>query len=90
MPAFEVCIHHSDSAKPYMMQDCCGFRGVHLRDLVLSNTALPDRLDGDIINFRKMAQMSNIFRDLLILQNLSCPVQGNMDLVNTIRVGAVS
>ena len=62
------------------------FRGVHLKDLILSNTALPDKLDNNLINFRKMAQMSNIFRDLMSLQNASSPVHGNMDLVNTIRV----
>lgn len=61
-------------------------RGVHLRDLVLCHTALPDKLDDDLINFRKVAQMSHIFRDLMSLQNASSPVHGNMDLVNTIRV----
>ena len=64
------------------------FSGVHLRDLVLSHTALPDKLNDDLINFRKMAQMSHVFRDLLSLQSATCPVHSNMDIVNTIRVSA--
>ena len=61
---------------------------MHLRDLVLSHTALPDKLNDDLINFRKMAQMSHVFRDLLSLQSATCPVHSNMDIVNTIRVSA--
>lgn len=68
-----------------------GFRipilGVHLKDLILLNTALPDRIDSILINFRKMVQLSFIFSELMQLQNNSAlPIIPNLDLVNTIRL----
>ena len=62
------------------------FRGVHLKDLILLNTALPDKLHGHLINFRKMAQLSNIFTELMNVQMSTVPVEGNLDLVNMIKV----
>ena len=64
------------------------FRGVHLKDLILLHTALPDRVEGNLINFRKMAQLSLILRELTKLQGHdSIPgVYANMDLINTLRV----
>ena len=65
------------------------FRGVHLKDLILLHTALPDRVEGNLINFRKMAQLSLILRELTKLQTHdSIPgVYADMDLINTLRVG---
>lgn len=60
---------------------------MHLKDLVLLNTALHDKVEGVLINFRKMAQLSITFTELMLLQNSSLPVDPNMDLVNMIRVG---
>lgn len=63
------------------------YRGVHLKDLISLHTALPDRAEGGLLNFRKMAQLSSILRELTRLQGHdSVPVDANMDLVNTLRV----
>ncbi len=66
-------------------------RGVHLKDLVLLNVALPDRLgdSGDVINVRKMAQLSLIFSELMRLQTASLQIQPNMDMASMIRVSHV-
>ena len=61
--------------------------GVHLKDLISLHTALPDRIDGNQLNFRKMAQLSVILRELTRLQGQEqIPVEVNMDLINTLRV----
>ncbi|KAL5009235.1 hypothetical protein ScPMuIL_014816 [Solemya velum] len=70
---------------------CTGFKipilGVHLKDLILLHTALPDRVEKNLVNFRKMAQLSLILRELTKLQNFdNIPVYANMDLVNTLRL----
>ena len=63
------------------------FRGVHLKDLISLNTAVPDRVEGNLLNFRKMAQLAGILRELTRLQRQdNIPVDANMDLVNTLRV----
>ena len=61
------------------------FSGVHLKDLILLHTALPDKIDSNLVNFRKMAQLSNIFTHLMQVQNAVLPLEANIDLVNTIR-----
>ena len=74
-----------DSAKfEYVFVNIC--RGVHLKDLVLLHTALPDKTESNLINFRKMAQLSIILTELMEVMNLTLPVEPNMDLVNTIKV----
>ncbi|BFZ07017.1 hypothetical protein BsWGS_10056 [Bradybaena similaris] len=70
---------------------CTGFKipilGVHLKDLISLHTALPDRLEGNLLNFRKMAQLAVILRELTRLQGQeNIPVDANMDLVNTLRL----
>jgi hypothetical protein len=57
-----------------------------LKDLILLHTALPDKIDSNLVNFRKMAQLSNIFSHLMQVQNAVLPLEANIDLVNTIRV----
>ncbi|XP_052275428.1 ras guanyl-releasing protein 3-like isoform X4 [Dreissena polymorpha] len=75
-----------------VFHQCAGFKipilGVHLKDLILLHTALPDRVEGNLINFRKMAQLSLILRELTKLQTHdSIPgVYANMDLINTLRL----
>ena len=61
-------------------------RGVHLKDLILLHTALPDWVDDIYVNFRKMVQLSMIFTELMQVQNATLPIEPNMDLVNTVRV----
>lgn len=68
----------------WMLCNC--FRGVHLKDLILLNTALPDWVEGGFVNFRKMVQLSMIFTELMQVQNATLPIEPNMDLVNTVRV----
>ncbi|XP_055956759.1 ras guanyl-releasing protein 3 isoform X1 [Patella vulgata] len=61
--------------------------GVHLKDLISLHTALPDRVEGNLINFRKMAQLSLMLQELTRLQRVdNIPVDANMDLVNTLRL----
>ncbi|XP_022097290.1 ras guanyl-releasing protein 3-like [Acanthaster planci] len=72
------------------LQEARGFKipilGVHLKDLILLHTALPDRVDPDgQINLRKMAQLAVIFEELMQLQNTKPPLETNMDLVNMLR-----
>ena len=48
---------------------------------------MPDRVEGNLLNFRKMAQLAGILRELTRLQGQeNIPVDANMDLVNTLRV----
>ena len=61
-------------------------RGVHLKDLILLNTALPDMFDGSLVNFRKMVQLSFIFTEVMQVQGGTLPFEVNMDLANTLRV----
>ncbi|PSN41335.1 hypothetical protein C0J52_20649, partial [Blattella germanica] len=60
--------------------------GIHLKDLISLHVALPDSLDDEMINIRKMAQLSLIFQELEELQNSAPPIDANMDLVNTLRL----
>ncbi|XP_049960625.1 ras guanyl-releasing protein 3-like isoform X1 [Schistocerca serialis cubense] len=73
-----------------LLHECCGFRipilGIHLKDMIALHVALPDTLDGEMINFRKMAQLYLIFKDLEEVQLSTAPINVNMDLVNTLRL----
>ncbi|KAK3593445.1 hypothetical protein CHS0354_020210 [Potamilus streckersoni] len=75
-----------------VFHQCVGFKipilGVHLKDLILLHTALPDKVEGNLINFRKMAQLFLILRELTKLQaHDSIPgLFANMDLINTLRL----
>ncbi|XP_063235563.1 ras guanyl-releasing protein 3-like isoform X2 [Bacillus rossius redtenbacheri] len=69
--------------------DSAGFKipilGIHLKDIISLHAALPDKLDGGMVNLRKMAQLSLMFKELEDLQNSAPPIEVNMDLVNTLR-----
>uniref|UniRef100_A0A0B7A5T2 Phorbol-ester/DAG-type domain-containing protein n=1 Tax=Arion vulgaris TaxID=1028688 RepID=A0A0B7A5T2_9EUPU len=61
--------------------------GVHLKDLISLHTALPDKVDGNLLNFRKMVKLAVILKELNGLKGQdSCPVDANIDLVNTLRL----
>ena len=62
------------------------YSGIHLKDLISLHVALPDTIEGEMINIRKMAQLSLIIQELEELQNSATPIDVNMDLVNTLRV----
>lgn len=61
-----------------------------MKDLISLHVALSDSLEGGLINFRKMAQLSLIFQELQELQNATPPTGANVDLVNTLRVTPLS
>ncbi|KAG1678235.1 Ras guanyl-releasing protein 3 [Nymphon striatum] len=69
-----------------------GFRipilGVHMKDLISLQVALPDssNTNGDMINFRKIAQLSIIFQELAEMRNSVPPIDANIDLINTLRL----
>ncbi|CAF4314213.1 unnamed protein product, partial [Rotaria sp. Silwood2] len=60
--------------------------GVHLKDIISLHVALQDRLEYDLINFRKLVQLSIIFRTLNNLQVSVPPVQPNHDLINLLTL----
>jgi RAS guanyl-releasing protein 3 len=60
--------------------------GVHLKDIICLHVALQDRLEYDLINFRKLVQLSIVFRTLTNLQVSLPPVQPNNDLINLLTV----
>ena len=61
-----------------------------MKDLILLNTALPDKFEGTLVNFRKMVQLSMIFSELMQVQSSTLPVEPSMDLVNTLRVSIIN
>ena len=52
--------------------------------------ALQDRLEYDLINFRKLVQLSIVFRTLTDLQVSVPPVQPNNDLIKLLTVSRAS
>jgi RAS guanyl-releasing protein 3 len=50
------------------------------------HTAYIDKLDNDLINFRKMAKLSVIFQNVIDLQNSVPPVQENRDLIKLLQL----
>lgn len=54
--------------------------------MISLHTAHLDKLENDLINFRKMAQLSVIFQNLTDLQNSMPPVQENRDLIKLLQV----
>ncbi len=60
--------------------------GIHLKDIISLHTALNDTLDHDLINFRKMSQLSIIFQSVADLKNSIPPVQENRDLIKLLQV----
>ncbi|CAF4802995.1 unnamed protein product [Rotaria sp. Silwood1] len=60
--------------------------GVHLKDIISLHVALQDRLEYDLINFRKLVQLSIVFRTLTSLQASVPPVQPNHDLINLLTL----
>ncbi|CAF4280897.1 unnamed protein product, partial [Rotaria magnacalcarata] len=72
------------------LSECEGFKipiiGVHLKDIISLHVALQDRLEYDLINFRKLVQLSITFRTLNNLQESVPPVQPNHDLINLLTL----
>ena len=65
----------------------CWFQGCSPQRLDISTHGTSRQGGGGLLNFRKMAQLSVILRELTHLQvHEDVPVDANMDLVNTLRV----
>ncbi|CAF1676522.1 unnamed protein product, partial [Adineta ricciae] len=60
--------------------------GVHLKDIISLHVALQDRFEYDLINFRKLVQLSIVFRTLTNLQVSIPPIQPNHDLINLLTL----
>jgi RAS guanyl-releasing protein 3 len=56
--------------------------------MISLHTAHMDKLENDLINFRKMAQLSVIFKSVTNLQNSVPPVQENRDLIKLLQVSS--
>lgn len=71
---------------------CAGFRfpilGVHLKDLVALQLALPDWLDParTRLNGAKMKQLFSILEELAMVTSVRPPVQANPDLLSLLTV----
>ena len=62
------------------------YSGIHLKDIISIHTAHLDKLENELINFRKMAQLSVIFQSVTDLQNSVPPFQENRDLIKLLQV----
>ncbi|XP_049581278.1 RAS guanyl-releasing protein 4 isoform X1 [Syngnathus scovelli] len=70
--------------------ECTGFKvpilGVHLKDLISLNEALPDYVDGDKINLSKLQHLHSNVNDLLELHRLTPPFEANKDLLHLLTL----
>ena len=72
-----------------MSDKCNGFvlsPGIQLKDLIALHTALPDSVDGNLINVQKMIRLATIVAPLLQVQTSQPPVNPNMELIKVLRV----
>ncbi|XP_036392359.1 RAS guanyl-releasing protein 4 isoform X2 [Megalops cyprinoides] len=70
--------------------ECSGFKvpilGVHLKDLISLNEALPDYLEEDKINLGKMQHLYSNITDLLAIHNCTPPFEANKDLLHLLTL----
>lgn len=70
--------------------DCTGFKvpilGVHLKDLISLNEALPDYLEDDKINLGKLQHLYSNISDLLAIHDCTPPFEANKDLLHLLTV----
>ncbi|XP_027136754.1 RAS guanyl-releasing protein 4 isoform X2 [Larimichthys crocea] len=70
--------------------DCTGFKvpilGVHLKDLISLNEALPDYIDEDKINLSKLQHLYSNINDLLALHSYTPPFEANKDLLHLLTL----
>ena len=60
--------------------------GIQLKDLIALHTALPDSVDGNLINVQKMIRLATIVAPLLQVHTSQPPVNPNMELIKVLRV----
>lgn len=70
--------------------ECSGFKvpilGVHLKDLISLNEALPDYLDNDKINLSKLQHLYSNINDLLAIHSGTPPFEANKDLLHLLTL----
>ncbi|XP_055370231.1 RAS guanyl-releasing protein 4 isoform X2 [Betta splendens] len=70
--------------------DCSGFKvpilGVHLKDLISLNEALPDYIDEDKINLSKLQHLYSNINDLLAIHSCTPPFEANKDLLHLLTL----
>ncbi|XP_064157196.1 RAS guanyl-releasing protein 1-like [Anguilla rostrata] len=71
-------------------RECSGFKvpilGVHLKDLISLNEALPDYLEDDKINLGKLQHLYSNIADLLAVHDCTPPFQANKDLLHLLTL----
>jgi len=69
---------------------CSGFKvpilGVHLKDLISLNEALPDYVNGDKINLSKLEHLYSNIGDLVAIHSCTPPFEANKDLLHLLTV----
>ncbi|CAG5977062.1 unnamed protein product [Menidia menidia] len=72
--------------------ECKGFKvpilGVHLKDLISLNEALPDYIDKDKINLSKLQHLYSNINDLLAIHSYTPPFEANKDLLHLLTAVA--
>ncbi|XP_056622495.1 RAS guanyl-releasing protein 4 isoform X1 [Triplophysa dalaica] len=70
--------------------ECTGFKvpilGVHLKDLISLNEALPDYLEDDKINLGKLQHLYSNISDLLTIHDCTPPFEANKDLLHLLTL----
>eukprot|EP00064_Thunnus_orientalis_P016250 superscaffoldBa00003173_g16314 len=70
--------------------ECSGFKvpilGVHLKDLISLNEALPDYLDEEKINLSKLQHLYSNINDLLAIHSCTPPFEANKDLLHLLTL----
>ncbi|XP_039985822.1 RAS guanyl-releasing protein 4 isoform X2 [Xiphias gladius] len=70
--------------------ECSGFKvpilGVHLKDLISLNEALPDYIDEDKINLSKLQHLYSNINDLLAIHGCTPPFEANKDLLHLLTL----
>ncbi|XP_078287061.1 LOW QUALITY PROTEIN: RAS guanyl-releasing protein 1-like [Rhinoraja longicauda] len=82
------CSNYSNYRRVF--SECTGFKipilGVHLKDLVSLNEALPDYLEATKINLSKLQQLYSRISELTRIQDCTPPFQANKDLVHLLTL----
>lgn len=72
------------------LNSCTGFcipiLGIQLKDLIALHTALPDTMEGNLLNVQKMIRLSKIMSRLLQAQTSPPALQPNLELIKMLRV----
>lgn len=73
-----------------LYNECGGFKvpilGVHLKDLISLNEALPDYIDQDKINLSKLQHLYSNISDLVAIHSCTPPFEANKDLLHLLTV----